>query len=172
MKLNLGCGNDNIKGYTNLDIKEGRNVNIVHNLNEFPYPFKDNTIEEIRMSHILEHLDNPINTLHECHRILKRNGVIKIIVPYFTSMGAYSPYHKTYYSTAFLSHLNDTADNKDSVNMFNIEDVYIKFIKGKMFWNYVIEYLINRNKTLRGIYEHSLCWIFPAVELKIILINK
>jgi GDP-D-mannose dehydratase len=56
VKINLGCGKDIREGWINMDKIDTPNVNIIHNLNEFPYPFGDNSIDYILMSHILEHL--------------------------------------------------------------------------------------------------------------------
>ena len=45
-KLNLGCGKDIKEGYINLDIVD-YGGNQIHNINSFPYPFEDNTFDEI-----------------------------------------------------------------------------------------------------------------------------
>lgn len=47
------------------------------------------------MHHVLEHLDNPIDVLRECHRILKDNGLISIVVPYGFN---YSLAHKNFFN--------------------------------------------------------------------------
>ena len=46
-------------------------------------PFEDNSVELIYCSHTLEHLeeDKAIHFLTECHRILKHNGVFRLVVP-------------------------------------------------------------------------------------------
>ena len=41
-KLNFGCGPEIMKGYVNMDILKLSGVDVVHNFNKFPYPFKDN----------------------------------------------------------------------------------------------------------------------------------
>lgn len=46
-KLNLGCGKDIKKEYVNLDIRKFPGVDIIHDLNKFPYPFKDDSFDEI-----------------------------------------------------------------------------------------------------------------------------
>lgn len=57
-KLHLGCGEDIKEGYINLDFLKMDGVDVVHNLNKFPYPFEDNQFDEVYASHILEHLDD------------------------------------------------------------------------------------------------------------------
>jgi len=46
-KLNLGCGDKIIPGYINIDKYKTFDPDIIHDLEKFPYPFKDNTIIEI-----------------------------------------------------------------------------------------------------------------------------
>jgi len=46
-KLNLGCGDDYKDGYVNLDWNKNARADLYHNLNQIPYPFPDNTFDEI-----------------------------------------------------------------------------------------------------------------------------
>ena len=56
MKLNLGCGSKIYDGYVNLYKYDIYNVDIEHVLEKIPYPFKDNSVDEIILSHVLEHI--------------------------------------------------------------------------------------------------------------------
>lgn len=89
--LNLGCGKTRIPGSIGIDsIKIEKYVDIVHNLDILPYPFKNNSVDEIHCYHVLEHLHNPLDKIKEFYRILKPNGILNIRVPHFSSMGAFS----------------------------------------------------------------------------------
>lgn len=83
-KLNLGSSGFNKPGYLNVDIRESVKPDVLHDLNAFPYPFEDNSIERIEMTHILEHLEKPFNVMRELHRILKPGGELYIAVPHFS----------------------------------------------------------------------------------------
>ena len=74
-KLNLGCGQDIRKGYVNLDFLKLRGVDVVHDLNKFPYPFDDDEFDEIYTSHVLEHLDNLPKAMKELKRICRNGGL-------------------------------------------------------------------------------------------------
>ena len=86
MKLNLGCGNKIIDGYVNVDKYDTYNIDIKHDLEKFPYPFEDDTVEEIILSHVLEHIgqspDIFIKILKELYRICKNRALIEISVPH------------------------------------------------------------------------------------------
>ncbi len=83
-KLNLGCGEDKKNEFTNIDWNKLTNPDVLHNLNQVPYPFEDNTFDEILASHILEHLDKPFEIMKELHRILKPGGKLIVKVPHFS----------------------------------------------------------------------------------------
>lgn len=89
--LNLGCGTTRIPGSIGVDkTKIAKFVDVVHDLDVLPYPFKSGSVDEIHMYHVLEHLHDPIKKLEELYRILKPKGVAYIRVPHFSSVGAFS----------------------------------------------------------------------------------
>lgn len=89
--LNLGCGETRIPGSKGVDcVALDGWVDVVHDLNQTPYPFDASSVDQIHMYHVLEHLDAPVQKLEELHRILKPGGVLHLRVPHFSSMGAFS----------------------------------------------------------------------------------
>jgi len=106
-KLNAGCGTNIKSDCINLDIVPIPGVDVVHDLNKFPWPFKDNTFGEIYMINILEHLHDTIKVMEELHRITKNGGLIHIRVPYWNS----------YYSIRDPTHIKKF--HKESFDYFN-----------------------------------------------------
>ena len=86
IKLNLGCGSKILEGYINVDKFDYYNVDRVHDLEKFPYPFGDDTVNEIILSHVLEHIGQNPDTfneiLKEFYRICKNQAIINIAVPH------------------------------------------------------------------------------------------
>ena len=84
LKLNLGCGQNLKEGYTNVD-KFGE-PDVKTDLECFPWPFEDSSVDEIELNHVLEHLgqtpDIFLNIMKEMYRISKNQAVIKITVPH------------------------------------------------------------------------------------------
>lgn len=84
MYLNLACGSKLIQSskWINIDfsspLSSVRKCNILKNL-----PFKDNSFEFIYSSQFVEHLtySQLQHVLKECYRILKPNGIIRIVTP-------------------------------------------------------------------------------------------
>lgn len=89
--VNLGCGTTRIPGSIGVDIvKIKKYVDRVHDLDKTPYPFVINSVDEIHMYHVLEHLHDPLEKMEEIFRILKPGGILYLRVPHFSSMGAFS----------------------------------------------------------------------------------
>ena len=101
-KLNLGCGKIIKSGYVHLDKMKFPGVDVVHDLEKFPYPFKANTFDEIYCRMILEHVTDVAKVVAELYRISKPNAVWKVIVPYFKSDGAFSHIEHKHYFTEDL----------------------------------------------------------------------
>jgi len=75
--LDLGSGNVDLAD-TTVDIDEDAEPDIVHDLDEFPYPFEENEYETCWLIHILEHLEDPDKALEEAKRIAS-DRVIAIV---------------------------------------------------------------------------------------------
>ncbi len=84
MKLNIGSGRFVLVGFINIDKIEYPGVNRVLEIKDkLDYP--DESIEEIYMGHFIEHLkvEDAINFLRDCYRMLKKEGKITITIPDF-----------------------------------------------------------------------------------------
>jgi predicted SAM-dependent methyltransferase len=109
MKINFGCGSKLKTGFLGVDILQLPGVDIVHNLDNFPYPFDDNSVDEIWMDQVLEHLNDPLKTVEELYRISKNDAIITIGVPYFRSFYAYiDPTHKNFFSMNWFNYFDPT----------------------------------------------------------------
>lgn len=57
-----------------------QNIDIISNGDDLP--FKDNTVDFVFTSHVLEHFFDPIKTLKEWYRVTKNNGYVFMIIPH------------------------------------------------------------------------------------------
>lgn len=82
LRLNLGSGACLIDGYRNIDIKEGGEA--------YPLDITDESVDEIRASHLLEHFPHSVtmDVLADWRAKLKPGGCMKIAVPDFRKMAA------------------------------------------------------------------------------------
>ena len=102
IKLHLGCGTNFVDGWINIDYNLGAHLAkiplskfflrktgyewdsriMLHDLRK-KLPFGDNTVDCIYTSHTLEHLNKAdgYQMLSESYRVLKPNGVMRVVVP-------------------------------------------------------------------------------------------
>ena len=85
IKLNLGCGEKRYDGYINVD-KYGT-PDLQHDLETFPWPWKNESVSEIRLIHVLEHLGKDVDIyfgiFKEIYRICHHGAKVIIKVPHF-----------------------------------------------------------------------------------------
>jgi len=105
--LDLGCGNKKREGTVGVDFNDRSQADIVHDLNQFPYPFEDGTVDHIYLDNVLEHLHDTLSVMEEIYRLLKKDGTVKVIVPYFRSVWAFiDPTHRVFFSVASFSYFD------------------------------------------------------------------
>jgi len=83
LKLHLGCGNQHLEGYVNVDISPASSADIVVSAERLP--FLNGCASEIFTSHMIEHIprESLNTTIIEWHRLLAPNGRLVIRCPNF-----------------------------------------------------------------------------------------
>ena len=87
LQLDIACGKNKKLGFTGVDIWDG--ADIVADLEQFPWPFADNSVDEVFCSHYIEHTPNLISFANELYRIMKVGAKAEIIAPYYSSIRAW-----------------------------------------------------------------------------------
>ncbi len=161
-KLNLGCGEDIRKGYVNLDSIRLPGVDVAHNINKSPWPFKENEFDEVYASHVLEHADDLIKTMKEIRRICRPGAKIVIRVPHFSCGVSYrDPTHKRLFSYFTFDYFTENCFY--SLPKFKIRKRKLNFTRIAMpFLNVFFNPLINISPS---IYERFFCWMLPCAEV-------
>lgn len=84
LRLNLGCGMNIREGYVNVD-RFGE-PDVRHDLEVVPWPWPDDSVTEILLYHVLEHLgretDVYLAIMKEMYRVCQDGATIRVIVPH------------------------------------------------------------------------------------------
>ncbi len=130
LKLDIACGKNKKPGFIGVDIWDG--ADIVANLEKFPWPFEDNSVDAIFCSHYIEHTPDLISFANELHRILKVGAKAEIIAPYYSSIRAWQdPTHLRAISENTFLYFNkgwreiNRLDHYPIVSDFDFEYSYI-----------------------------------------------
>lgn len=105
LKLDLGCGPGKKMGFIGVDSLQFPGVDVVMDLRQ-PWPWPDNSVEEVHSSHFVEHLWNTderperVHFVNELWRVLKPGGKATIITPHWASCRAYGDFTHGYPAVA------------------------------------------------------------------------
>jgi len=123
-KINLGCGNRPLDGYENYD-KFPRNDKIKFiDLDSLPLPFEDNSIDEVLLYHVLEHLSiGPLEFMGEITRIIKVDGILYVRLPIWSNR---LQHIRFFHSKNYLSELTQGAGKNTEYFKAGFEQVYVK----------------------------------------------
>ena len=101
MKLNIGCGNKKKEGFIGVDRYPCDAAEIICDITQ-RLPFEDNTVTEIYMDNVVEHIFDIPALIAELVRISTNGASITIITPHFTSLASWRDpthiHHLSYFS--------------------------------------------------------------------------
>jgi len=83
INLELGCGNHVASGWVGMDKQSIPTVDIVHNLEDIPWPLPDSCVMHCRAVHVLEHVcpRSQIAVMNEIWRVMVPDGLFELNVP-------------------------------------------------------------------------------------------
>jgi hypothetical protein len=89
-KLDVGCGENKQPGWIGMDKRRVKGVDIVHDVQNFPWPVPDDSCFQVLLSHLWEHIEPKyrVDLMNELWRIVQNNGQLLLSAPYCMSMGA------------------------------------------------------------------------------------
>jgi len=165
--LDVGCGKRKRSNAIGIDINPRSDADLLHDLNQFPYPFTDNHFDEIYADNILEHLDDVLKVMIEFHRITKSDGFIEITVPFYPHRNANTdPTHKHFFGVhSFDYFVSGTDHGNFQYSPIQFAMLSIEFDKGlvkRHLFDRILARFANRNMDM---YENRMANIFPLSQL-------
>ncbi|MCI2424435.1 class I SAM-dependent methyltransferase [Candidatus Acetothermia bacterium] len=153
--------------------------------------FPDDTFDAITMSHVVEHLPDPISTISECRRILKKGGRLVVTVPNIESL-SYRIYREAWRGLEVPRHLFlfSSPTLRACVERSGLQLLELRTTARTARWMWAASRLIRRNGILSGgsppkqrfglrleglafqTLEHGLCWLRDAGEEVVLIATK
>jgi predicted SAM-dependent methyltransferase len=95
IKLNLGCYNKKMYDWTNVDIREDVNPDVIDDVFKLE-KFKANSVDQIYICHVLEHASfaDAWHAVARYYEVLKPGGILRIAVPNIAAVVEHYVYHK------------------------------------------------------------------------------
>ena len=107
--LDVGCRDRKESNFTGISGRNFEGVDIVHNLESFPYPLNDESCLTIKAAHVIEHIKPWLvfDWFNEMWRLLVPGGQLAVSAPFANSQGFFNdPSHCTYVNEATFQHLD------------------------------------------------------------------
>lgn len=130
-KLNLGAGNNPIKGWFNIDLRPRRwDIAYMDVRKEFPFPEK--SFNYILGEHLIEHLtlEEGKFMLQECFRTLRNGGKLRLSTPdlkFITNLYSPTAENEEYIRSITKRFLPDLAGRSDYRPLFVINNAFYNF---------------------------------------------
>jgi ubiquinone/menaquinone biosynthesis C-methylase UbiE len=166
--LEVGCGTHKTDGAVGLDLLDLPGVDIVHDMEQMPWPVEAASFDEVRCFHVLEHVVDICAVMDELHRVTKPDGRVHIVVPYFARYSSFKdPTHRRFCTFESFNYFVEGTGDRDrgySRHAFRYAVHKLNFRKGVRgrlgAW---IHRRSHRN------YERHWAHLFPARTLEIVL---
>jgi SAM-dependent methyltransferase len=160
--LDVGCGSAKVPGAVGLDISAETDADIVHDLDEFPYPVETDSFDHVLLQDVLEHVREPVRVMEELHRVLRPGGHLQLRTPHFSSSLAYGdPTHQHYFSAKAIRSLAEPGFAHYTPVRFNV--VHVTLDLWLPFRVTGIAHLANR---FPDTYEKYMAFHFPAMNIR------
>ncbi len=168
-QLNLGCGRKLIPEAVNVDINPVTGADLIHNLDQRPWPLPDSHFNKIFAFDVIEHCADVIAVMEEIHRVSRDGAVISITTPHFSSSNAYvDPTHRhrlSYQSFDYVTGSNDLSFYTAAQYKYRARQI----VFAPSLLNRIVGQAANRWPQR---YEQRWAWLFPAwfiyVELEVV----
>lgn len=113
-KLNLGCGNDIIPGFVNVDVNGTDPRIIPMSVEKFIVTVDDSCVDFVKAHHVLEHVVDLDFVMKEIHRVCIKKAKVDIVVPLANTLWAVAnPDHKRVFNHRTFQYYTEDFQTSD-----------------------------------------------------------
>lgn len=172
--LDCGCGPHKIAGAIGVDRFAYRGVDVIWDLDSFPWPFENDEFDEIHFNSSIEHLTDIVKVMEEVYRIGKPSAKVYIHAPHFSSPDCFEDVtHKHHFSLFSFDYFLTTESGSflkgckfrtlsRKIEFYPLHD-RLRIVPYRIIG---VEFLANRFPRL---YERFFAFIFQARSIHILL---
>jgi len=144
--LVLGCGADTrIPGAVHLDRFPFSDIQVTYDLNIAPWPFCSDSFDRIVAHDIIEHIDNAVQFVEECHRLLVAGGKLEVRTACWLARQSYTdPTHRHWF-------------NEESFDFFVPDTFWSK----KYWWYSKARF---QKESFAHVSDSEIAWVLVAIK--------
>jgi SAM-dependent methyltransferase len=158
--LDVGCGVNKYPGSIGIDRNIRTRADVICDLDHFPYPFRDNSFDQLRAVHVIEHVSDVIRTIEEFHRLVRPGGAIHVVTPHYTDFSSFcDPTHRWHLNSFSLRYFGEDNAGFGYYSGARLRERSVR-VKLLQFWRYLgFEWLVNTFPRFRRFWEYYLCFV-------------
>jgi len=170
--LDLGCGKDKLPGAVGMDMNLASHADVIHDLDERPWPFEDNRFEHVRAQDVLEHVADFMGVMEEIHCVCRAGASVLVRMPFMSSVNfTTDPTHRR----AGTSSTFDYFDPESTLGQYSYSKAHFKlreFHYGRFYHGSHVSHMRRWDKRLvpwlekhSVIYEHYFAYWYPMHDI-------
>jgi SAM-dependent methyltransferase len=158
--LDVGCGVKKFPGSIGIDRNIDSRADVLCDLDRFPYPFRDNSFDQVRAVHVIEHVADVIRTMEEFHRLVRSGGDVFIATPHYTDFSSFcDPTHRWHLNSFSFRYFGENNAGFGYYTRCRYREKSVR-VKLLAFWRWLgFEFLVNQFPRFRRFWEHYLCFV-------------
>lgn len=167
--LDIGCGRHKMAGAIGVDKNPKTDADIIHDLNNFPYPFPDNQFDLIVGYQVIEHLEDVLAVMKELHRIAKPGAIIRLDTPHYSDVSSFrDPTHRHHFTCESFIYFTEKRPEFEFYTDVELKTKQIKVTMLKLWRLLGFELMVNaanrypQIRSFRRFWESYLCFIIRA----------
>jgi SAM-dependent methyltransferase len=158
--LDVGCGINKLSGSIGIDRNLASRADVICELDQFPYPFRDSSFDALQAVHVIEHVGDVMKTMEEFHRLLRTGGEALIVTPHYTDFSSFcDPTHRWHLNSFSLRYFGEDNAGYGYYSKVRFEEISVH-VKLLALWRWLgFQFLVNTFPRYRRFWEHYLCYI-------------
>jgi SAM-dependent methyltransferase len=166
MVLDVGCGKRKIEPEAiGVDVSPDSAADRIWNLDRYPWPLESGRFDRIYLSHIIEHLDDPMHAMAEVYRVATDGADVFVTTPHYSSHNSYvDPTHTRHLAAASFDYFTGKDFPTFAGPPYRFDIVSVELTFGG---NFVLDNLgrVLARRWMKW-YERHAAWIFPALDIR------
>jgi ubiquinone/menaquinone biosynthesis C-methylase UbiE len=160
--LDLGCGPRKFPGSIGADRNPNTAADVLCDFDRGYLPFADNSFDQVRAIHIIEHVADAIRTVEELHRVTRPGGTLLIVTPHYTDASSFAdPTHRRHLNSFSFRFFNPGGFHGDEhwYTPVRLRELRLR-VRLLRVWRWLgFEFAVNHCAWFRRFWEFYLCYL-------------
>ncbi len=160
--LDLGCGRRKFPGAIGVDRNPDTAADVLCDFDRGRLPFADDSFDQVRAIHLLEHVADVVRVMEEMHRVTRSGGTVLVVTPHYTDSSSFAdPTHRWHLNSfAFRFFYPGGIHGEDHwYTRARLRERRLRVRLLRVWRGLGFEFLVNRFVWFRRFWEFYLCYL-------------